>query len=301
VHDGLLPAGFSAEHLGPNNYYYWDNFWGIAGLKAAGELFALVGDTALSQKYQQAVREFQDCVDKNLNVAAGKLGRQAMPAAPTRRLDAGAIGSLALAYPAQLCDENDQRALDTCEFLLEYCCVDQGFFQDMTHSGINAYLTLHIAQVLMRSGDVRYEPLMQRVAELATSTGQWPEAIHPRTEGGCMGDGQHVWAAAEWILMVRNCFVREEDDCLVIGAGVSKKWLASQQIISFGPAATSFGDVTINIEPQPPAAQGNTFQYLIRWQGRWHTQAPRIEVRLPGQEVLHPLSGENSVTCKCQL
>jgi hypothetical protein len=301
VHDGLLPAGFSAEHLGPNNYYYWDNFWGIAGLKAAGELFALVGDTALSQKYQQAAREFQDCVDKNLNVAARKLGRQAMPAAPTRRLDAGAIGSLALAYPAQLCDENDQRALDTCEFLLEYCCVDQGFFQDMTHSGINAYLTLHIAQVLMRAGDVRYEPLMQRVADLATSTGQWPEAIHPRTEGGCMGDGQHVWAAAEWILMVRNCFVREEDDCLVIGAGVSKQWLASQQIISFGPAATSFGDVTINIEPQPFAAQGNTFQYSIRWQGRWHTQAPRIEVRLPGQEVLHPLSGENSVTCKCQL
>src|SRR6185436_4266627 len=24
VHPGLLPAGFSAEHLGPNDYYYWD-------------------------------------------------------------------------------------------------------------------------------------------------------------------------------------------------------------------------------------------------------------------------------------
>ena len=26
-HAGLLPAGFSAEHLGPNDHYYWDNFW----------------------------------------------------------------------------------------------------------------------------------------------------------------------------------------------------------------------------------------------------------------------------------
>jgi hypothetical protein len=258
LHNGLLPAGFSAEHLGPNNYYYWDDFWGIAGLKGAAQLFALVGDTQLSEKYQLAAKDFEDCVDKSLNLAAKKLGRQAMPAAPTRRLDAGAIGSLAMAYPAQLCGEDDPRALDSCEFLLEYCCVEQGFFQDMTHSGINPYLTLHIAQVLMRAGDLRYQNLMQRVAELATSTGQWPEAIHPHTSGGCMGDGQHVWAAAEWIIMLRNCFVREEKDCLVIGAGVSQQWLASQQLISFGPAATSFGPVSISIEPQSKGSDGKT-------------------------------------------
>ena len=35
---GLLPAGFSAEHLGPNDYYYWDDFWGIAGLRSAAAL-----------------------------------------------------------------------------------------------------------------------------------------------------------------------------------------------------------------------------------------------------------------------
>jgi Zn-finger nucleic acid-binding protein len=33
-----LPPGFSAEHLGPNDYYYWDNFWALAGLKAAAEM-----------------------------------------------------------------------------------------------------------------------------------------------------------------------------------------------------------------------------------------------------------------------
>lgn len=37
-HAGLLPPGFSAEHLGPNDYYYWDNFWALAGLKAAAEM-----------------------------------------------------------------------------------------------------------------------------------------------------------------------------------------------------------------------------------------------------------------------
>jgi len=301
IHNGLLPAGFSAEHLGPNNYYYWDNFWGIAGLQAAAKLFALIGKTRLSQTYQQAAKDFEDCVTKSISNTATKLGRQAIPAAPTRRLDAGAIGSLALAYPAQLCAEDDSRALDSCEFLLEYCCVNHGFFQDMTHSGINPYLTLHIAQVLMRAGDVRYQDLMQRVADLASSTGQWPEAIHPRTGGGCMGDGQHVWAAAEWILMLRNCFVREEKDCLVIGAGISQQWLASQQTLSFGPAATSFGPVSISVEPQLNQSEGKTLQYIIRWQGSWFGKAPRIEVRLPGQEVINPILGVNDVTCEYQV
>ena len=39
-HAGLLPSGFSAEHLGPNDFYYWDDFWAVAGLKAAAYLSA---------------------------------------------------------------------------------------------------------------------------------------------------------------------------------------------------------------------------------------------------------------------
>ena len=80
---------------------------------------------------------------------------------------------------------------------MKKCLVHGGFFHDMTHSGINPYLTLHLAQVLLRAGDPRYFSLMTAVAKLASPTGQWPESVHPRTGGGCMGDGQHVWAAAK--------------------------------------------------------------------------------------------------------
>ena len=105
-------------------------------------------------------------------------------------------------------------------FILDNCFVDGGFFQDMIHSGINPYLTLHVAQVLLRANDKRFIPLLNKVAELASPTGQWPEAVHPRTLGGCMGDGQHAWAAAEWIIMLRNIFVREENDVLILCAGI---------------------------------------------------------------------------------
>jgi len=38
---GLLPPGFSAEHLGPNDYYYWDDFWALAGLQGATDTLTI--------------------------------------------------------------------------------------------------------------------------------------------------------------------------------------------------------------------------------------------------------------------
>jgi hypothetical protein len=157
---------------------------------------------------------------------------------------------------------------------LKNCLVHGGFFHDMTHSGINPYLTLHIAQVLLRSGDGRFFPLMAEVARLATSTGQWPEAIHPRTGGGCMGDGQHVWAAAEWVLMIRNCFVREEGDRLILCSGIPQAWLDTKQPMSFGPAPTSFGSISISIEHQAG-------KVVVKWKGEWFAQEPVIDIVLP--------------------
>jgi len=188
---GLLPAGFSAEHLGPIDYYYWDNFWCIAGLHAADHLCADIGREDLAQEFRVEAANFFQQVNVTLSRARARLKRDAMPAAPTRRMDAGAIGSLVAGYPLQLYGTEDPRLLDSVEFLMSNCFVEGGFFQDMIHSGINPYLTLHVAQVLLRAGDPRYLQLLQTVAELASATGQWPEAIHPGTGGGCMGDGQH--------------------------------------------------------------------------------------------------------------
>ncbi|MBW4934039.1 hypothetical protein [Marinobacter sp. F4206] len=274
-HAGLLPAGFSAEHLGPNDYYYWDDFWGIAGLTAASELLA-ADDPETSDVFAAGAREFSQTVDRSLAGCERRLRRPGMPASPYRRLDAGAIGSLAMGYPTQLCQPDDPRLLDCVEFLLEKCFVKGAFYQDMIHSGLNAYLTLHVAQVLLRAGDSRYLELMDAVAGLASATGQWPEAIHPGTGGGCMGDGHHVWASAEWVLMVRNCFVREEGERLILCAGVPERWLEQDRPIRFGPAPTGFGTISITIQPRRGAAPD------VTWNGRWHGEEPVVEVRLPG-------------------
>lgn len=292
-HAGLLPAGFSAEHLGPNDFYYWDDFWGIAGLRAAALLCSNLGDNKSCTRFQHAADDFERTVSRSLTKVADRLGQPIMAASPYRRPDAGAIGSLVAGYPLQLCAANDERLLGTVEFLLNNCCVDGGFFQDMIHSGINPYLTLHIAQVMLRAGDPRYLQLMQTVARLASPTGQWPEAVHPRTGGGCMGDGQHVWAAAEWLLMLRQCFVREEGQHLILGGGVVREWLEQGADIGFGPAPTSFGAVSISIKTTQHGAQQDV---IFAWQGAWRMAAPPIEIQLPGFAPVSAQPGQNSIT-----
>ncbi|MEX2963572.1 hypothetical protein [Microbulbifer sp. TYP-18] len=271
---GLLPAGFSAEHLGPNDCYYWDDFWGLGGQLAAAAICDRDGLQHEREAFTTQAMDFRQTIDASLASVAERLGRPAMPASPNRRLDSGAIGSIAAGYPLQLYPAQDPRLTDLVEYLLDNCFVGGGFFQDMIHSGINAYLTLHIAQVMLRAGDSRCLQLMRNVAALASPTGQWPEAIHPHSLGGCMGDGQHAWAAAEWIAMQRNCFVREEGESLILASGLPPEWLADESArapITFGPALTRFGTISLEIIP------GTRPQ--VRWMAEWYRREPSIEVR----------------------
>ncbi|MBL28885.1 MAG: hypothetical protein CMM50_15185 [Rhodospirillaceae bacterium] len=287
-HAGLLPAGFSAEHLGPNDYYYWDDFWGIAGLRAAAALMRRIGNGVAATEFDKEADDFASAVDRSLAANEARLRRPAIPASPYRRLDAGAVGSLACGYPLQIAEPDDPRLLDTVAFLREACFVGDGFFRDMIHSGINAYLTIHAAQVLLRAGDPDWADLAACVADLASPTGQWPEAIHPRTLGGCMGDGQHVWAAAEWVLMMRSCFVREEKDRLVLAAGIRPEWQRSNVPMRFGPTPTRFGNITVTVKPEGDSVE-------VAWDARWHGEAPIIEVRLPGHAPALPEVGVSAV------
>ncbi len=286
LHSGLLPAGFSAEHLGPNDFYYWDDFWAVAGLKSAAFLCEAYKDNEHAVYFENEALALSQRLDQSLQNSAERLKKPAIPASPYRRLDTGAVGSLAASYPLRLFDPDNKMILGTVDFLMSNCLVKGGFFHDMTHSGINPYLTLHLAQVLLRAGDPRYFDLMIAVANLATPTGQWPEAIHSRTGGGCMGDGQHVWAAAEWVLMIRNCFVREEDSRLILCSGIPRAWLEKNQTISFGPAPTSFGDIQIFLRPQGQ-------NIIVEWRGKWLAKEPPIDIKLPGFMKAEVLPGTN--------
>ncbi|MBU0469555.1 MAG: hypothetical protein KKF78_05205 [Candidatus Omnitrophica bacterium] len=292
LHAGLMPSGFSAEHFGPNNYYYWDNFWSLGGMKAAAYLLAEYGDEEYTKRLLEEIKQFSKCIEESLNKVENTIKSLAMPSSPYRRLDSASIGSLAAGYPLQLWESNNLRLCATNKYLYENCLVHKGLFHDMSHSGINPYLTLHMAQVFLRAGDAKYFQLMKSIAELASPTGQWPEAIHPQTKGGCMGDGQHTWAAAEWVMMLRSCFLREEGEGkLILCSGLPLEWTETDQELSFGPAPTIFGIIFLKLKKT-----GN--EILVEWQADWHKDAPTIEVSFPGMASVPVPDNEQQVVIR---
>ena len=285
---GLFPSGFSAEHLGPNDFYYWDDFWGVEGYLSASYLMKQYNEFDEAKHYAGEATGFEACIHRSLERNEKRLGTKAMPASPYRRLDTGVIGSLTVGYPMNIWNPDDARVMQTVEYLLKSHFVEGGFFHEMGHSGINPYLTLTVAQILLRNNDSRYMQMMRRVQKLASPTGQWPEAIHPHTYGGCMGDGQHVWAATEWILMIRNCFVREEKDYLILCSGVLPEWIAGGKEVSFGSAPTPYGSLTLYLSNEGE-------QVRVSWDAHWRGAVPQIEIRLPGHQVAKVTSGETTV------
>ncbi len=274
LHDGLLPAGFSAEHFGPNDYYYWDDFWAEAGLREAAHVLKNNGYRNQAKRCRDAAEDFRNAIWKSIKMSKTYQRQGTIPASPYRRMDSGAIGSIVCSYPLKLLSPGDMPVFNTVDYLYTNCLVDGSFFQDMIHSGKNAYLSLHLAQVFLRYGDKRFMPLIQAVADMASSTGQWPEAVHPKTAGGCMGDGQHAWAAAEWIVMMRNLFIREEEGTLVLLSGIPEEWLKSGDTLKYGPTPSTFGIITVETSMKKG-------KLLIDLYSDKHLETDRIILRLP--------------------
>lgn len=288
---GLFPAGFSAEHFGPNDHYYWDDFWGIAGFEAGIYLLESSGKKSICRRFRLDRDSFLRAVDASIDKVRKERGSSSFPSSPFRRMDSSAVGNMVAGYPLGIYDPGDSRVRETAEYLMKHDLVKGLFFHEIAHSGINVYLSLHIAQVLLRCGDARFLDMVSRVADMASGTGQWPEAIHPWTGGGCMGDGQHLWASSEWIMMVRNCFVREEGNTLILCSGIPEKWIDGEEKMCFGPAPTSFGEISITI-----SRPENVLKVDIDADPRGN--APNVEIRMPGYErvILDP--GDRSATLR---
>src|SRR3954454_549297 len=77
---GLLPASISAEHLGPFDYYYWDDFWSLRGLLDGAELLTAAGDERAAATAQDWADSLRADLDRSIALVAEQLGTSAIPA-----------------------------------------------------------------------------------------------------------------------------------------------------------------------------------------------------------------------------
>ena len=128
-------------------------------------------------------------VKASLGMVANRLGTDAIPAGPRRRLDAGVIGSLVACEPLKLLAADDPRSAPPPMSYATDSCLGDAFFQAISHTGLGTYLTMQVAAVELAAGDRRALDRLQWLLAAATPTWTWPEAIHPRLPAG-------AWATA---------------------------------------------------------------------------------------------------------
>ncbi len=244
----LMPAGFSAEHLGPADHYYWDNLWSIGGVREASYVAGLLGQTADQKAFDKEEAAYRsDFLTLSLEDRQ-KYG--VLTAAPSRPVDSGMIGSICMLYPLDLQILPEAEEKSTVMTIYKEFFLRGLFFHPIIHSGFNIYLSLQMAQCLLRLDEVKEaRRVLKRVLQSRTQLWTYPEAIHPNTGGGVMGDGFHGWAAAELLILLREFVVADRGDHLRIFSGLKRKELQGAPL-RFGPFPMHGGHITISGELQ---------------------------------------------------
>ena len=262
---GLLPAGLSAEHFGPNDHYLWDNFWCLAGLERLQLALsrweeAPAGARRLVEWLASETSTYRADLQLHITRLMERHGGL-LPSSPYRHPDAACIGTLVALAPLDLAlgPETSHWARANANFLMDHWVRNGIFFQPIVHTGGNAYLTAQLARALQCLGDARWLGLLEGIVVHASPAWTWPEAIHPRTGGGCMGDGDHGWACADVLSLVRQALVREQAGCLLLLPNAPEAWWAMGSV-ALTEAPTPAGRVTFSLVP------GDDGRHILIWE-----------------------------------
>ena len=250
----LLPKGISAEHLGLSDYYYWDNFWSLAGIKSFLFVSHLLNKNENINYSLSFLRDYENVILNSINESSSQNKFNVVPAAPSRQPDCGMIGSISALYPLKLFKKENELFKRSLEFIHENYFHKNLFFQQIIHSGGNPYITIQLAHAFLFAGERgKCFKIFSDVIGYSTSTNNYPEAIHPLTNGGVMGDGHHGWAAAEVLLLARDLFVYEDNyylnDLIEVNLlrGIPKSWFENDQIFKIENAPLLCGNISIYV------------------------------------------------------
>jgi len=249
---------------------YEDGFWFVRSLVDGSWLLRVAGDSVAAEEAETAVRQLRDAINASLEQAAARLGRPAMPAAPGRGFDADMIGSLVACAPLGLLSPEDPWVRGTLDVVRERFCLKDAFYDAVAHTGLIPALTLRLARCELETGDPRAWRRLRWLLDAATPTFTWPEAVHPRLGGGCLGDGHHGGTAAAFLGFVRHALVREAPDGSVALATIFPPEWAGQPL-EVHDAPTHHGPVS----------------YAVRWHGDrpallWQLERPGVRLTVPG-------------------
>jgi hypothetical protein len=282
---GLLHSGWSAEHLGDKaNPHFWDDLWALAGLYEAARLGERQGVAEVAELwaiFDELKASTADSIRWVLR-AQREAGywETFIPTGPgdVGRLDSTLVGALCYFHPCKLHiglklgADIDLAFRLTLETIWSHF-VRGGFRHDAAWHAFGPYLTLQLAHAFLLIGDLQRmdaclgwsvgNAAFARMRRDGSNDQAWQIAQGAWNEQHAypvatdmaerpdrwwyMGDIPHGWAAAEFILLVRDMLffeaAEEDDPHIYLAPGILPRWLMSPPIQTVGVsgAPTCFG------------------------------------------------------------
>jgi hypothetical protein len=248
THRGLMPPSLSAEHFGTVDQYYWDSFWSYAGIRSAVYLATVTNNKSEAESWRKELSSFAQDLQRSLNRVAERLQTPLIPATPSRPFDESAIGFVCALYPLQISNLFSSAFSTTLDTFVARYVTPEGFYHPIIHSGYNAYLTLQLAHAyLLMNVASKAWSLAETIFQHCTSPYSLPEALHPRTKGGSMGDGHHGWASAEIVLFLLDCLVQEQETSLLVFPASPEKLFQWGTDVKIKNLPTRFGTFSFSL------------------------------------------------------
>lgn len=308
---GLLPPSISHEgYMDKPAYSYWDNFWGLQGLRDAAFLAGELGRPDRADALQTDAEEFS----ADISVSLEKSGLDFIPGAADRRDFDATSTTVALAptgvassLPLDALSETFERAWRS--FIERR---DGG----KTWDAYTPYEFRQGSAFLRLARADRAHALLDFYLDDRRPAGwnQWAEVVGRNArEPRFIGDMPHTWVASDFIRAALDLFAYEDRDAgsLVIAAGVKPEWLKGAGLnirnlqTAYGPLSYSAserdGKITISLagDAAPPggfriptAFLGEEFDVTINERQAGLSDGAVAVERLPAEIVLTPRNSE---------
>jgi hypothetical protein len=250
----LLPANLSAEDLGPATWHhYWDDLWAISGYREAAYAARELGVTSDAVDFDARAQDLQANVLQSISLVQARAGIAYVPNGPEDvNTSAMARGTTPALWPVRSLQGVPAQDLLSSSFRT----YDQLWLEPQSggyrhvEGTLWPYGGLGIAHAMLRLGLL--QPTWQILDwtlghQTLPGTYAWGEGINPTSGGLELGDMPHSWAAAEFICLLRDLVIAEQDGWLQVNSGIPDNWLEPGKHVILRDAPTEYGPVTVTL------------------------------------------------------
>lgn len=249
---GILPAGESHEgYLNNPQQSLYDDFWALKGWSDAQFLAKSAGRKDLIPWMEKEEKDFRKCLLEDIKLLQLQKKFNYIPAS-IGLTEFDIISLSILLFPTFEYNYLDKKQI---EYMVNRY-YDNEFLPKMRagESAAPSPYETRAATTLLILGERDKALSVIRYILKHTSPPEWKhwaEVIPVDKESPLyLGDMPHTWISAIFVNAVRTMFVFEENDKLILGAGIDEEWFKRKEGVSVSGLPTYFGKINYTVKKE---------------------------------------------------